>query len=225
MSANSCRDLHEGRGSSVDWRASHETIGAVPELTPPTIVAGSLAESTQPVIPVDGGVLLRPWVADDAPHLVAAYADPAIQHWHARRLDSLDEARQLISDWRGGWSKETGLHWAVVDSESDELVGRIALKPLDLQDGRAALAYWMMPAARGRGVCTRSVITLSEWAFHEVGFHRIDLEHSIANPASCRVATKAGFPAEGIRRGAARHVDDWHDMHVHARVRTDRLPQ
>jgi ribosomal-protein-alanine N-acetyltransferase len=197
----------------------------MPELAPPTIVAGSLARSSQPAIPVGSSELLRPWVSDDATALKAAFDDPAIQYWHARRLDSLDEARQLISDWRGGWSKETGLHWAVVDSESDELLGRIALKPLDLLDGRAALAYWTMPTARGRGVCTRSVITLSEWAFREVGFHRIDLEHSTANPASCRVAVKAGFSAEGIRRGAARHADDWHDMHVHSRLVIDGPPQ
>ncbi|MFI7162061.1 GNAT family protein [Rhodococcus erythropolis] len=62
---------------------------------------------------------------------------------------------------------------------------------------------------------------MSEWAFREVGFHRLELEHSIHNPRSCRVATKAGFNEEGVRRGSARHADGWHDMHVHARLRSD----
>ncbi|WP_306490547.1 GNAT family N-acetyltransferase [Rhodococcus erythropolis] len=62
---------------------------------------------------------------------------------------------------------------------------------------------------------------MSEWAFREVGFHRLELEHSIHNPRSCRVATKAGFSEEGVRRGSARHADGWHDMHVHARLRSD----
>jgi len=35
------------------------------------------------------------------------------------------------------------------------------------------------------------------------------------------VATKAGFRAEGTRRGAALHVDGFHDMHAHARLRDD----
>ncbi|WP_326839311.1 GNAT family N-acetyltransferase [Rhodococcus sp. AQ5-07] len=49
----------------------------------------------------------------------------------------------------------------------------------------------------------------------------MELEHSIHNPRSCRVATKAGFNEEGVRRGSARHADGWHDMHVHARLRSD----
>ena len=92
---------------------------------------------------------------------------------------------------------------------------------VNLWDGTAELAYWVTPAARGRGLCTQAVTALSEWAFREVGFHRLELAHSIHNPRSCRVATKAGFSEEGVRRSSARHADGWHDMHVHARLRSD----
>ncbi|MGO8889299.1 MAG: GNAT family N-acetyltransferase [Streptosporangiaceae bacterium] len=43
----------------------------------------------------------------------------------------------------------------------------------------------------------------------------------MANTASCRVAAKAGFAAEGIQRSAVLHADGWHDMHVHARISGD----
>ncbi len=38
------------------------------------------------------------------------------------------------------------------------------------------------------------------------------------DPASCRVAEKAGFAPEGVRYRSARHADGHHDMHVHARL-------
>ena len=44
--------------------------------------------------------------------------------------------------------------------------------------------------------------------------------HSTANAASCRVAEKAGFAPEGVLRQSVRHLDGWHDMHLHARVAT-----
>lgn len=75
-----------------------------------------------------------------------------------------------------------------------------------LDNGSAGLAYWMVPAARGRGLCTKAAQLLSRWAF-DAGFHRIGLEYSPANQASCRVAVKAGFLAEGTRRGSALHTD------------------
>ena len=56
------------------------------------------------------------------------------------------------------------------------------------------------------------------WAFETLGLHRIEVDHSVENPASCRVATRAGFRLEGTKRGDALHADGWHDMHLHARV-------
>jgi RimJ/RimL family protein N-acetyltransferase len=137
-----------------------------------------------------------------------------------RRADSADEASEWIDRWRSYWSEETEAHWALVSS-SDELLGRVALKGLNLESGKAGLAYWIVAAARGRGLCTQAVVSLCEWAFQESGFHRIGLEHSVANAASCRVAVKAGFRVEGTRRDAAFHADGWHDMHLHGRLSND----
>lgn len=83
----------------------------------------------------------------------------------------------------------------------------MTLGGVKLDNGSAGLAYWMVPAGRGRGLCTQAAQVLCRWAFDDAGFHRIGLEHSIANHGSCRVAVKAGFLAEGIRRGSALHAD------------------
>jgi RimJ/RimL family protein N-acetyltransferase len=182
---------------------------------------GALSGSPQPTISVGGVATLRPWVADDATATVTAFNDPAIRRWHVTRADTIDESLDLIEHWQRGWARETEANWAIVDAESDELLGRLALKGVDLHDATAGVAYWMCPAARGRGLCTRAVIALSDWAFRDAGFHRLELAHSTRNPASCRVALKAGFADEGVRREAALHADGWHDMHAHARLSGD----
>lgn len=61
-----------------------------------------------------------------------------------------------------------------------------------------------------------------QWAFDILGLHRVCLHHSTANLASCRVAAELGFRVEGTLRGAIHHADGWHDVHTHARLRTDR---
>lgn len=165
-------------------------------------------------------MVLRPWRLDDAGAVMEAFADPDIQRWHVRRVDSVDEAAEWITARQRGWAAETELSWAVTEQESGALLGRMTLGGVKLHDGSAGLAYWMVPAARGRGLCTQAAQVLCRWAFN-AGFHRLGLEHSPANQASCRVAVKAGFLAEGTRRGSALHADGWHDMHVHARLATD----
>lgn len=193
----------------------------MPVLVRPAMVSGSLSDSAQPSIPAEDVAVLRPWSASDAGAVVEAFHDPAIQRWHVRRADSIVEATEWIDLWRSAWATESECHWAVADPNSDVVLGRMSLKGLDLRDGTADLAYWIVRDARGRGLCTVSVMALCQWAFHDAGFRRIELEHSTRNPASCRVAAKAGFRAEGTRRSAALHGDGWHDMHVHARLSSD----
>ncbi|MEU6018762.1 GNAT family N-acetyltransferase [Streptomyces sp. NPDC047515] len=201
----------------------------MPYLVPPHIPPGRLADSVQPALPVAEDLLLRPWRYGDAPAVLAAFADPAIQRWHLRRADTEDEARDWIDQWRNAWYCETGAHWAVVRPGStaggaEELLGRISLRSLIPAIGQAECAYWMLPAARGRGIAPLALLTLTCWSFDEIGFERLELHHSVRNEASCRVAAKAGFTLEGTKRRGHLHADGWHDMHVHARIRGDGAP-
>ncbi|NEC69035.1 GNAT family N-acetyltransferase [Streptomyces sp. SID9727] len=73
--------------------------------------------------------------------------------------------------------------------------------------------YWVLPAARGRGVASGALAALSSWALG-VGFWRLELDHSTGNDASCAVAAKCGYALEGVKRSAAVHDDGRHDMHL-----------
>ncbi|MFC7810285.1 GNAT family N-acetyltransferase [Streptomyces olivaceus] len=193
----------------------------MPYLTRPVIAEGTLSRTPQPALPTGDGLLLRPWRADDAPAVHAAFQDPAIHQWHARAADSEDEVRGWIAEWQRAWEGERGVQWAVADASDDRLLGRVALREVVLGDGVAEVAYWTTAAARGRGVAARATRALAHWALDGIGFQRLELLHAVANEASCRVAHKSGFAVEGTKRSALLHPDGWHDMHLHARVRGD----
>jgi RimJ/RimL family protein N-acetyltransferase len=183
-----------------------------------------MAARPQPSIGGDA-LVLRPWQASDRAVVVAAYADPAIRRWHCRSMSD-DEARVWIAQWPDRWRAETGAGWAVVDKRSGvggvgAVVGQISLRRIDLVEGLADVSYWVLPGARGRGVAARALSALAGWGFTTLGLHRIEVSHSTRNPASCRVAVRAGFAPEGVKRSEARHADGWHDMHLHARLDDD----
>ncbi|MDX2297533.1 MULTISPECIES: GNAT family N-acetyltransferase [Streptomyces] len=188
--------------------------------TPPVIEAGALSVRPQPVLPAAGGLLLRPWAEPDAPVFLSAYADEALRRWHTRRPTSEEQIVGWFDGYREDWAREKGAHWAVTGA-TGEVLGRIALRGFDFDDGVAWAGYWVLPAARGAGVATRALTAVAAWALDEAGFHRVELEHSVHNAASCGVAGKAGFALEGTKRRAAVHDDGPHDMHLHARVRGD----
>ncbi|HEV3498667.1 MAG TPA: GNAT family N-acetyltransferase [Actinomycetes bacterium] len=192
----------------------------MPYLVPPVVPAGRMRRRSQPVLRAAGGLVLRPWEAADAPAVLEAYLDPAIQRWNLRAFASLDEAEGWIAQWERQWLAERDGCWAVTDG-AGTVLSRVALRGIRLMDGVADCTYWVLPAARGQGVATAATVVVARWALDELGLHRLELQHSTANPASCRVAAKAGFAVEGTLRSAMRHPDGWHDMHLHARVQGD----
>ncbi|GIM92248.1 GNAT family N-acetyltransferase [Paractinoplanes toevensis] len=187
-------------------------------MTSPTIATGTLAGSPQPVLTGDG-LVLRPWEDGDAEVFLAAYRDPAVRRWHPRQPGSAENVLAWFARYRQDWADEQGGHWAI--TRGPQVLGRIAMRGFNLDDGLAGCAYWVLPEARGAGVAPAALRMLSEWGFGVAGFHRLHLAHSTRNPASCRVATKAGFVLEGTMRSEAVHADGRHDMHLHARIRTD----
>ncbi|MEU8959922.1 GNAT family N-acetyltransferase [Streptomyces sp. NPDC048518] len=164
-------------------------------------------------------MLLRPWLVEDAAAVVRVFQDPDIQRWHLKWVDSEVEAQEWIMQWQRGWQDEVAAHWAVVNADSDTVLGRVSLQSVILMGGQAEISYWTAPWARGSGVCPRAVAAATDWALYVAGFHRLELGHSATNHASCRVAVKTGFMQEGVRRNALLHADGWHDMHLHARTR------
>lgn len=77
---------------------------------------------------------------------------------------------------------------------------------------------------RGRGLAARATTAVGTWALRELGLLRLELGHRVNNPASCRVATRAGFVAEGVERSKLRYGRDRFDVETHARLATDRVP-
>jgi len=211
------RESGSGRSGSV-WHDS-EMISSTP--IPPVVPTGRMAGMEQPVLALAGGLELRPWRPSDADVLVAASEDPAIRLWNLLHVDSSDDARRRIERMHERWRAEEGAIWAIARSGGGEALGLIGWGDVDLKGGSAEIVYWVLPAARGGGVVVEATRRLTRWALDDLGLHRLRLCHSVANPASCRVAAKAGFALEGTMRGALLHADGWHDQHLHALIQGD----
>jgi RimJ/RimL family protein N-acetyltransferase len=93
------------------------------------------------------------------------------------------------------WSTGRKAVFAIVDADDpDRLLGVISLT-IAGRCGNAA--YWVVPAARGRGVARRALTLLTDWAFSSVLLGILLLEIHETNTASVHVALAAGFHRSG----------------------------
>jgi RimJ/RimL family protein N-acetyltransferase len=185
-------------------------------------MTGTPAPPIEPVEIAAGRLQLRPPSPADASDALLMLRDPDVAQWNAgpARLD-LDE----VQAWclRGAdWSDGTHATFSVLDATSGRLLGNVSVHQVDHAQRDAAIGYRVAPWARGQGVATDAVSAATRWAFGALGLVRIEIAHAVANPASCRVALKAGFPLEGTMRQAYVYGDGTrHDEHLHARLVTD----
>ena len=114
----------------------------------------------------------------------------------------------------------TAFHAVAVDGDGT-LLGACGLVDVDWLDLVGEVGYWTAPDHRGRGVATRATRAVCRWAFDDLGLERLQLEASVRNPASNRVARRLGFQWEGTRRQAfvpghtGQAGTDRDDVHLH----------
>ena len=162
-----------------------------------------MAELGFPVPPLAGGVvLLRPWREADVPGIVLAFSDPVMQRfsWRTARYTETD-ARDFFAKQEQARLRGEGLSFALVEPDDQDVVlGCVGLSEVRLDQGCAAVGYWLAPEARGRGAATDAVRLLARWAFAELGLARLELTCGPDNGASQHVAERCGFSREGLLR-------------------------
>ena len=167
------------------------------------------------------GLVLGPWRAADAARVLEIATDPATRAWSPsmRPLNTEADALTWMSERTANADR---LDWAVRDSASGLLIGRVGLHRFDPGCRSAEIGYGVHPAHRRRGVALRAVTAATTYAFTTLNLARISLVHATGNSASCAVASAGGFAFEGVERSSLDHGDGVrHDMHRHARLATD----
>ncbi|WP_420713349.1 GNAT family N-acetyltransferase [Streptomyces sp. NRRL WC-3549] len=167
---------------------------------------------------------MRPWYPSDAPAVLRAFApDEMARQSGGRPVATPADALDWITRWERERGAGTGYAWAVVREGADEALGCVAVTAMNQVHDCGWVSYWTTGAARGSGVATAGVRALARWAFDELGLYRLELGHRTDNAASCGVARRAGFAAEGVEREKLRYGDTRYDVERHARLATDRV--
>jgi RimJ/RimL family protein N-acetyltransferase len=198
-------------------------------------------------------LILRPWRAVDLPALLAEMsrgylmggmwsrpdyrprrvASPGGAHQWSGPADERDAVRWLDGQNRG-WRDGDCLTFAVLEADTPGgpvLAGNVGLKNRE-ESGRigeletAEIGYWTAVAARGRGVAPAAVLAVTDWTLDTFGaasLRQIMLVHDVDNPASCRVAEKAGYP---YREFSPANPPYWStDGHIHMRSAVSEPPR
>jgi ribosomal-protein-alanine N-acetyltransferase len=160
--------------------------------------------------------VIRELTAADADELAALYATNRafLEPFEPQRGEGWFTAagqRERLAQPLNGW------RFAIVDG--DAIAGTISVS--DVVRGAfhsAHVGYWVDAARNGRGLATRAVGDVVEFAFGRARLHRLQAATLVDNHASQRVLEKNAFERIGLARRYLHIGGDWRDHILFERV-------
>jgi ribosomal-protein-serine acetyltransferase len=151
--------------------------------------------------------------------------------WRAKE-DSLDELRNWMAWAEQGreaqddfvrtaherWGEGEWVYTIIFNGEPAGTIGLDRHQPLIAS---ADVGYWLRIDLTGRGLMTEAGAAVVEYAFAELGIHRLELRAGLENHGSTRVAEKLGFRRGGVLRHGAKNARGYYDVYVFDLLATD----
>ncbi|MFI8943473.1 GNAT family N-acetyltransferase [Streptomyces syringium] len=140
----------------------------------------------------------------------------------------LDSARNWLQAYADKTAADTGRLYGIwLDGL---LVGGVLLRVFDAAAGNCEAGCWLEPAAAGRGLVTRALRLVIDWAVQERGIHRVEWLVSPENTPSINVAKRLGMSLEGAQRendlyrGVRQDTEIWSVLAPEWRAARDATP-
>jgi ribosomal-protein-serine acetyltransferase len=170
-----------------------------------------------------GGVLVRPWRADDVDGLYRAVDASREQltrwlPWCTPDYSAADAAAWIGFSQRS-WAERSLFPLGIFDSISGEVLGGTGINHLDWPNRRGALGYWVATPRAGQGIARRAARLALDIAFEDLGLARIEIIVLLENAASQRVARALGAHWECDARGRIVHQGEARTASVYAVLR------
>lgn len=160
-------------------------------------------------------VILRPWAPPDA-NTVLRIATASPDLW--RQLPDEADIPELFCAHENGADGR----WQFAICVDGEPVGNVAVRMRGMRVGWCS--YWVAGDHRGRGLATSGLASIARFSFDELDAYRLELAHRLDNPASGRVAERAGFLPEGVMRAELEYDGVRYDTRMWSRLVTDPAP-
>jgi len=153
----------------------------------------------------------------------AALADPEVSRLTGTHATF--EAKQVRTVLRHRGEQHDRADWAILRRHDGAFLGEAVINDFDPHNESANYRIWLAGQAHfNRGYGTEATRLVTDYAFGDIGLHRLELEVFAFNPRARRVYEKCGFQLEGTLRGALQWDGVFIDTHKMAILRTDPRP-
>lgn len=166
-------------------------------------------------------VQLRPIDMSDAQRIFEIWSDPAVMRFYdIAPLNSIDDARLLVSAMVKELAEGTSVRWAIVSKRSARFIGSCGFR-FDSKFNSASISFELERNSWRQGLMHEALNAAITHAYDHWYINRIQAITYLDNHASSRLLRNLGFVEEGVMRQWGYWKNAFHDVRLFSRIRAD----
>lgn len=141
--------------------------------------------------------LLRQIVAEDIHEIYQGLSHPDVIKYYGVSYNSLADTKAQMKWFADLEAEGTGIWWAIVNKENMAFYGAIGFNNLSTVHQKAEIGFWLLPAYWGKGIMSKAIARVCDYAFNKLNLHRIEALVETENGNSKNLLKKSNFNYEG----------------------------
>lgn len=126
---------------------------------------------------------------------------------------SASDYHNVIPMWLRQFADHNGCNLGI--RYQGQLVGSIGFHHIDWSNRQTSIGYFLSEDAEGKGIMTRSVQALLNYAFFELRLNRVEIRCGEGNVKSRAIPERLGFTKEGRIRDGENLYGRYHDLIIY----------
>ncbi len=132
-----------------------------------------------------------------------------------------EKTSEIIHGWVDEYNEQQSFPFLIELKEEEHMIGLITLRLGKPKYKVGEVSYKIHPDDWGKGYATEALKCVIDFAFVDLGLHRIEAGCAVGNSRSVRVLEKAGMQREGRCRQKLPLKTGWSDNYEYAILDTD----
>ena len=148
-------------------------------------------------------LILRPFQEDDVDRLFLLDSNPEVMKYVGQKpLTKKEQSAEVIKMVQKQYAEKGIGRWAVIEKESNLLIGWSGLKLIDYEiNGHQnfyEIGYRFLPEFWGKGYATESALASLDLGFNQLSADKIYAYADVQHQSSNHILTKLGFENKGV---------------------------
>lgn len=133
----------------------------------------------------------------------------------------IEDSEDRIKLYHNTFKEKKGITWAIVEKQSNSLIGDFGIWDIDKKNSRGEIGYILHPDFWKKGYMSEALNTLIRFGFDHINLHSYEANVNIANENSKALLLKFGFKLEAYFRENFYYDGQFLDSEIYCLLKSD----